>query len=122
MDAPKLLRSPNEHDPRFVVAATPLPIYDRRRMAESRPVRLHESFNRSGFSRFINGGAGRAFRLAAGAAFLVVGWVHRAEPLGKAAMVWSFFPLTAGAFDLCWISAALGGPLSGRKIRAAGTS
>ena len=80
---------------------------------------LDERFNRSGFSKFINGGAGRAFRLAAGAAFLLVGYAYRTAPLGKAAMVWSFFPLTAGAFDICWISAALGGPLSGRKIRAA---
>lgn len=80
---------------------------------------LHESFNRSRFSKLINGAAGRAFRLAAGVAFLLVGYAYRAEPLGKAAMVWSLFPLTAGAFDICWISAALGGPLSGRKIRAA---
>ena len=83
---------------------------------------LNESFNRSGFSKFINSGAGRALRLAAGAVFLLVGYAYRAEPLGKAAMVWSFFPLTAGAFDICWISAALGGPLSGRKIRAARAS
>ena len=82
---------------------------------------LHEGFNRSGFSRFINGRAGRAFRLVAGAAFLLVGYMYRAEPLGKVAMAWSFFPLTAGAFDICWISAVLGGPLSGRKIRSART-
>jgi hypothetical protein len=33
-------------------------------------------------------------------------------------MVWSIFPLSAGAFDLCFVSALLGGPLSGAKIRA----
>ncbi|HEX8726321.1 MAG TPA: DUF2892 domain-containing protein [Gemmatimonadaceae bacterium] len=79
---------------------------------------MHEGFNRSGFSRFINSGAGRAFRLVAGAAFLVVGYVFRHYTLGVVSMIWSIFPLTAGAFDWCYVSAVLGGPLSGRKIRA----
>lgn len=80
---------------------------------------LHASFNRSGFSRFINGTrAGRVLRVAAGVAWLAVGWAYRAHPLGIAAMAWSFFPLSAGALDLCWISAALGGPLAGSQIRS----
>ena len=33
-------------------------------------------------------------------------------------MVWSLLPLSAGAFDICYVSAALGGPLSGTKIRS----
>lgn len=78
----------------------------------------HEAFNRSAFSRFINGPAGRVFRLAAGAAFLGAGYAYRDRPLGLASMAWSVLPLSAGALDLCWISAALGGPLSGAKIRA----
>ena len=77
-----------------------------------------DAFNRSSFSRFINSFAGRVFRLAAGTTFLVVGFVYRHEPLGVASMIWSVLPLSAGAFDICWISAALGGPLSGSKIRA----
>ncbi len=81
---------------------------------------LHEGFNRSGFSRFINSRAGRAFRLIAGLAFLTVGWAFRHHWLGIVSMVWSIFPLTAGAFDWCYISAALGGPLSGARIRATG--
>jgi hypothetical protein len=76
------------------------------------------AFNRSGFSHFINSGAGRIFRLAAGTAFLVVGYLYRDHPLGVASMVWSVLPLSAGAFDLCFISAVLGGPISGAKIRA----
>jgi hypothetical protein len=32
-------------------------------------------------------------------------------------MVWGVFPLIAGAFDVCFISAVLGGPFSGAKIR-----
>lgn len=78
---------------------------------------LAASFNRSGFSRFLNGPAGRVFRIVAGACFLVAGLIFREHLLGMLSLVWSIFPLTAGAFDVCYISAALGGPLSGRKIR-----
>jgi hypothetical protein len=81
-------------------------------------VSWQERFNRTGFSRFINSAGGRIFRLAAGTAFLVFGLLNRSEPLGVAALVWSVFPLSAGIFDVCWISAVLGGPLSGASIRA----
>ncbi len=80
-------------------------------------MRMHESFNHSGFSRFLNSPAGRIFRLVAGAGFLVVGWLYRDHLPGVLSMVWSVFPLSAGAFDICYISAVLGGPLSGAKIR-----
>jgi hypothetical protein len=78
---------------------------------------LHDRFNRSGFSRFINSGPGRVFRLTAGAAFLIVGFLFRHHTLGVLSMVWSVFPLSAGGLDWCYFSAALGGPLSGEKIR-----
>lgn len=77
----------------------------------------HENFNRSPFSHFINNAAGRAFRLAAGVAFLTVGYFFRARPIGVLSMLWSILPITAGGFDFCYISAVLGGPLSGRTIR-----
>ena len=77
----------------------------------------HEDFNRSPFSHFINSTAGRVFRVTAGAAFLVAGYFFRAHPLGLLSMLWSVLPLTAGGFDVCYISAVLGGPLSGRTIR-----
>jgi hypothetical protein len=77
-----------------------------------------ERFNRSGFSRFINSPAGRVFRFAAGLVFLGVGYVYRGHALGVISIVWSVLPLTAGAFDLCYLSALLGGPLSGAKVRA----
>jgi hypothetical protein len=32
-------------------------------------------------------------------------------------MLWSILPITAGGFDVCYISAVLGGPFSGRIIR-----
>jgi len=80
--------------------------------------KFEERFNRSSFSRFINSSAGRVFRLAAGAAFLAVGYVNRHHPLGVLSMAWSVLPLSAGAFDICFISAVLGGPLSGADIRS----
>ena len=79
---------------------------------------FEEPFNRSSFSRFLNSPAGRIFRLAAGTGFLVVGYIYRGHALGVLSMVWSVFPLSAGALDICYISALLGGPISGAKIRA----
>ena len=78
---------------------------------------MHESFNQSGFSKFLNSLAGRIFRLVAGTGFLVVGYLYRDHLLGVLSIAWSVLPLSAGAFDICYISAALGGPLSGAKIR-----
>ena len=78
----------------------------------------YESFNRSGFSKFLNSPAGRVLRLVAGIGFLVVGYVYRNHALGVISMVWGVLPFSAGLFDICYVSAALGGPLSGKKIRA----
>jgi len=83
-----------------------------------RKVEVEELFNRSLFSRFINSPAGRIFRLAAGAGFLAVGYAYRRHPLGRLSMAWSVLPLSAGALDICFVSAVLGGPLSGAKIRS----
>jgi hypothetical protein len=77
-----------------------------------------EAFNRSGFSRFLNSPAGRIFRVVAGLGFLVVGYVYRGHALGVVSMVWGILPLSAGVLDICYISASLGGPLSGAKIRS----
>ena len=78
---------------------------------------LGERFNLSGLSRFLNRPAGRIFRLAAGMGFLLVGVVYREYTLGILSLIWSVFPLSAGALDICYISALLGGPLSGARIR-----
>ena len=77
-----------------------------------------EAFNRSGFSRFLNSPAGRVFRVVAGLGFLVVGYMYRGHALGLLSMVWSVFPLSAGVLDICYISAVLGGPLSGARVRS----
>ena len=81
-------------------------------------MKLAEAFNHTGFSRFLNSGAGRVFRLVAGLGFLVVGYIYRDHPLGVLSIVWSVLPLSAGAFDVCYISAVLGGPFAGSTIRA----
>ncbi len=78
---------------------------------------LEESFNRSRFSRFLNSPAGRVFRLVAGIGFLVIGLVFRHHTLGVLSLAWGIFPSSAGGFDVCYISAALGGPFTGAKIR-----
>ena len=79
--------------------------------------RFEEAFNRSGFSRFLNSPAGRIFRLVAGAGFLALGYIYRGRALGVLSMVWGALAMSAGALDICFFSAALGGPLSGAKIR-----
>ncbi len=79
---------------------------------------ISQSFNQSGFGRFINSPAGRTFRVIAGVGFIILGFAFREHTLGIVSIVWGFLPLTAGAFDVCYVSAALGGPLSGAKIRA----
>lgn len=78
---------------------------------------MAEAFNRSWLSRFINSPGGRVFRVVNGTIFLVIGYLFRDYTLGVIAMVFGIFPLSAGAFDICFISAVLGGPLSGTKIR-----
>ncbi|WP_406832897.1 hypothetical protein ABEG17_08735 [Pedococcus sp. KACC 23699] len=78
-----------------------------------------DRFNSTRFSLWINSHRGRAFRLVAGLAWLAFAVVFRDHWWGVAAGVWSVLPLSAGVFDVCWVSAALGGPLAGRSIRAA---
>lgn len=79
---------------------------------------LATRFNTSGLGRWSNSVSGRVFRLLAGVGFVVLGVVFWGEPVGAAALIWSVFPLSAGAFDLCWVSAAMGGPFRGADCRA----
>lgn len=78
----------------------------------------YESFNKSNFSIFLNSPSGRILRLVVGIAFIVVGYVYRDHALGVISIIWGLLPLSAGALDICYVSAALGGPLSGKKIRS----
>jgi hypothetical protein len=81
-------------------------------------MKSYEAFNQTGFSKFLNSSAGRLFRIIAGLGFLLIGYLYRNHVLGMLSMVWSIFPLSAGALDICYVSAMLGGPLSGAKIRS----
>jgi hypothetical protein len=79
---------------------------------------LAERFNHSKLSRFLNSRRGRIFRAFAGIVFLIAGILLLNNLLGMIFIIWSIFPLSAGSFDVCYISAALGGPFSGKKIRS----
>ena len=83
---------------------------------------LSQSYNRSAFGRWLVSPQGRAFRLIAGSGFVLAGVLYWGTPGGTAALIWSVFPLSAGGLDLCWISAALGGPLRGAACRADGAT
>lgn len=79
-------------------------------------VSLAESFGRSRFARFINSPAGRLARLVAGVGLITWGYTQRGTGAGLALMAVGLVPLTAGTFNLCLISALLGGPVSGARI------
>jgi len=76
---------------------------------------IAESFGRSGFARFINSPAGRAVRIIAGLAIFGGGYTVGGTA-GIVLMIVGLVPLAAGFFNLCLISALLGGPLSGSRL------
>jgi hypothetical protein len=76
---------------------------------------MAESFGKSAFARFINSPAGRAFRIIVGLVLIAWGYVHGGST-GVILMVVGLVPLAAGLFDLCVISALLGGPLKGARV------
>jgi len=69
-----------------------------------------------GFSKFMASTAGRAVRVIAGVALIVVGGI-----LGGgwwALAVVGLVPLAAGAFDICLFNVLFGQRLSGKAVRA----
>jgi len=78
---------------------------------------IAESFGRSGFARFVNGPAGRIARLVVGIGLIIWGYTQLNTGMGIVLIVIGLVPLAAGGFDLCLISALLGGPISGKKVR-----
>lgn len=78
---------------------------------------IAESFGRSSFARFINSPAGRLTRIVAGVVLIVWGYTQPGTAAGVALVVVGLVPLVAGVFDMCLISALLGGPISGKRIR-----
>jgi hypothetical protein len=81
-------------------------------------MKIAESFGRSGFAWFINSPAGRITRLVAGIALIIWGFIQLNSVFGFVFVVIGLIPFTAGAFDLCLVSALLGGPISGTHVRA----
>jgi hypothetical protein len=77
---------------------------------------IAESFGRSGFARFINSGTGRLARIIVGLALIGWGYTQRGSATGIVLMVVGLIPLAAGVFNLCLISALLGGPLSSGRM------
>jgi hypothetical protein len=80
-----------------------------------------ETFGRSGFARFVNSPAGRVARVVAGLALIGWGYTRRSGGSGVVLMAAGLIPLAAGLFDWCLISALLGGPVSGARIRKGGS-
>ena len=78
---------------------------------------IAESFSRSGFARFVNSPAGRIARFVVGIGLIVWGYTQLDTAMGFVLIVIGLVPLAAGAFDLCLISALLGGPISGARLR-----
>ena len=69
-----------------------------------------------GFAKFMASTAGRAVRVVAGLALIVVGAL-----LGGgwwALAVGGLVPLAAGALDVCLFNVLFGQPLSGKVVRA----
>lgn len=77
---------------------------------------LAESFAKSGFAQFINTPIGRIVRILAGLGLIVWGYTQRADTVGIILILVGLVPLAAGIFNLCLISAMLGGPISGARI------
>jgi hypothetical protein len=77
---------------------------------------LAESFVQSGFAQFVNTPAGRIVRIVAGLVLIGWGYSQLAGAEGIILIVVGLVPLAAGVFNLCIISALLGGPISGARI------
>jgi len=78
---------------------------------------IAESFGRSGFAKFINSPTGRIARVVVGIVLIIWGYTQLGTGMGIVLIVIGLVPLAAGSFDLCLISALLGGPISGKKVR-----
>ncbi|HEX2756986.1 MAG TPA: DUF2892 domain-containing protein [Thermoanaerobaculia bacterium] len=77
---------------------------------------IAESFGQSGFAQFVNRPAGQHARDPAGIGLILWGYTQPGAGIGLVLMAVGLIPLAAGAFNLCLISALLGGPISGARI------
>ena len=79
-------------------------------------------FYRSALGQFFATGAGRVTRIVAGIALIMWGYLLLPSVAGIFLIVIGLVPLLAGTFDVCLISALLGGPFQGSAIREVGRS
>jgi hypothetical protein len=79
---------------------------------------IAESFGRTGFAAFVNSPAGRIARVVVGLGLIIFGWTRPDSGMGLTLIVIGFVPLVAGMFDLCLVSALLGGSIRGSRVRA----
>ena len=77
---------------------------------------MAESFARSGFAKFINTPTGRIVRIIAGLVLIIWGYTQLPDTGGIVLIIIGLIPLVAGSFNLCLISALLGGTINGAKI------
>lgn len=82
-------------------------------------VRQEDGFETTGFAQFMASPAGRILRGGAGLA-MIGGGIALGDTGGTALAIAGGIPLSAAVFDLCYISALMGGPIRGEDIRAAG--
>ncbi len=69
------------------------------------------------FVTFMASSAGRAARIIAGIALILIGLLVVKETTGIVIAVIGILPLAAGSFDFCVFAPLFGAPLSGPKIR-----
>lgn len=80
-------------------------------------MKLSESFARTGFAQFMNCTTGRVTRIVAGLALIAWGTiVGTGSTAGLILIAVGLVPLVAGVFNLCLISAMLGGPIDGTEV------
>ena len=77
---------------------------------------LAESFAQTGLAHFVNSPAGRIARILVGLGLIGWGYFQSAGSAGIILIVVGLVPLAAGGFNLCLISALLGGPISGARL------
>ena len=77
-----------------------------------------DTFCQSAAARFINSAAGRIVRVVVGLCLVAWGFALREHASGILLMMLGVVPLLAGVFDLCILSAFLGGPVTGDEVRA----
>jgi hypothetical protein len=77
-------------------------------------------FYQSALGQFLASSTGRVVRVVVGIVLIVWGYMLLTSVAGFVLIIIGLVPLLAGLFDVCVISALLGGPFQGTAIREAG--